>query len=384
MKWNNKGHEFDAVSKRICNTSIKCYIWGAGTFGISFHEKFLKELEFIAYVDSNKKKQGGIVCGLNVISPEEFQNRFDENNEIVIVSTGLTNSVYSKLNQLGLVRNINYFHIDDYSSVYMLEKYNKVYVSDITVEITQRCTLRCEYCNAFIPKIQHPQSYSLANIMDELSAYFRWVNGVNVLGLCGGDAMSHPQFNNVLASIGEKYYPERVDHIEIYSNAVIIPNDVTIELFKKYNVFYRFTDYGGNSGKQNIDGVIQVLQDNDIRYDHVKFDNWYDCGYPQRTNGISSEKGLIDFCTRCDRKSCHGIWDKKLFTCSVCHSAAVIDYCELDKSDYFDLSTYDEGRRKEFLEYYLGYSEKGYYNYCKMCNGGMNVNTHAISAGNQL
>ena len=85
----------------------------------------------------------------------------------------------------------------------------------------------------------------------------------------------------------------------------------------------------------------------------------------------------------CDRKTCHGVWKKKLFFCSMCFYADLIKYCELDESDCFDLKIYDEKRKKEFVEYYLGYNEKGYMNYCKMCNGGMNINTHAIPVGNQ-
>ena len=118
-------------------------------------------------------------------------------------------------------------------------------------------------------------------------------------------------------------------------------------------------------------------------YDHVQFKEWYDCGYPQKSNGISSEQGLINFFDMCDRKTCHGVWNNKIFFCSMCFYADLIKYCELDESDCFDLKKCDEKRKKEFVEYYLGYNEKGYMNYCKMCNGGMNINTHAIPVGNQ-
>lgn len=384
MKWKNKGHEYDVMSEKFSNKDTKYYIWGAGTFGIAFYEDFCDKLNIIGFVDNNEKKQGSKVSNLEVLSPEQFCGRYRAENEIVLVSTGLTRAVYNQLESYGLIRHVNYYHIDECASVYMIYKHDKVYVNDLTVTITQFCSLKCEYCNAFIPKIERPVHYDFEFIKEEIKKYFVWVDQVNILGLCGGDAMCHPEFADILEWIGETWYPDRAKNIEIYSNAVILPTERILSLFKKYNVFYRFTDYSGASGKQNIEKMIHVLEENNIRYDHVKFDNWYDSGYPQQSNGITTEEGLIRFFDMCDRKSCHDIMGEKIFNCGMCLSAEQISYCTFDKTDYFDLSHYEANRRKEFIEYYLGYSEKGYYNYCKMCNGGMNVNTHKIVAGTQI
>lgn len=382
MKWKNKGHEYDDMKKRFDNKDTQYYIWGAGTFGIAFYEEFCNEFQFVAFVDRNEQKQGKDVCGLNVISPSDFKKRW--NGEIVIVSAGMTKSVYDQLDEFGLIRHKDYYHIDEISSIYMMYKYNKVYVSDLTIHITQCCTLKCEYCHAFIPKIKNPIHFNEDFIYDELSVYFRWVDEVNVLGLVGGDAMAHPRFNEILTQIGDTYYPHRAKHLEIYSNAVIKPTSETIELFKKYNVFYRFTDYSGNSGRQNIDEITKLLKENGIRYDHVKFTDWVDMGYPQESNGITSEEGLSTFFNMCDRKTNHTIFGHKFFFCGMCLSADWINYCKMRKTDYFDLDDYSESRKKEFIEYYMGFSERGYMEYCKMCNGWFNVNTHIIEVGKQV
>lgn len=382
MKWGNKGHEFDTMFSNFQNKSRKYYIWGAGTFGRAFYEEFCNKICILGFVDSNSEKQEKELCGLKIISPEKFHEKYTD--ELVVVSTGQTRSVYKQLEAFGLRKHQDYYHIDEFSSVYMMYQHDTVYVSDITVDITECCTLKCEYCNAFIPHIKGPRHYDVNFIKDELEQYFRWVDEVNVLSLCGGDAMAHPKFDEILEWIGERYYPVRAKHIEIYSNAVLIPSETTIELFKKYNVIYRFTDYYGNSGRQNIEKVTALLQNNGILYDHVKFTEWYDSGYPQKSNGIETQEGLISFFNQCDRKTCHGIMGDKLFFCDMCVCAERIGYCEIEESDYFDLSNYERQRRKEFLEYYLGYNEKGYFNYCKLCNGSLNVNTHKIPVGKQI
>ena len=383
MKWQNRGHEFDFLEEKIMNCQYNYYIWGAGTFGKAFCDEFENEMKIVKFVDRNPVKQNTTFCGYDVISPDELKKIFNSEKDIIIVSTGLTKSVYDFLNEMGLKRYVNYFHIDEWSSLYMLYKYNKVYVSDITFGITQFCTLKCEYCNSFIPKIKNPINYSLEEMKETIQTYFQWVDEVNVLALCGGDAMVCPHFDELLQWIVKEYYPRRAKHIEIYSNAVIVPTEMQLEFFKKNKIVYRFTDYSSMTGKQKITEVIELLERYDIMYDHVQFKEWYDCGYPQKSNGISSEQGLINFFDMCDRKTCHGVWNNKIFFCSMCFYADLIKYCELDESDCFDLKKCDEKRKKEFVEYYLGYNEKGYMNYCKMCNGGMNINTHAIPVGNQ-
>lgn len=383
MKWKNKGHEFDELSKKILNDKVQYYIWGAGTFGRSFCEEFCNEISIVKFIDRNPVKQGRKVCSYDVISPEEFLESYTFDDAIVLVSTGLTKSVYDVLKKWGLKRYVNYFHIDEWSSIYMFYKYGKVYVSDITFGITQYCTLKCEYCNSFIPKIPSPVNYPLEKLKQEIYRYFQWVDEVNVLGLCGGDAMVYPYFDDLLQWIIEEFYPARVKHIEIYSNAVIIPTVKQLNMFKENKIVYRFTDYSGSTGKQNIPEVLKLLKQYNILYDHVQFKEWYDCGYPQVSNGIDSEKELETFFDLCDRKTCHGIWNGKLFFCAVCFYADLIDYCKLDYRDVFDLAHFDVEKRMEFIEYYLGYNERGYLNYCKMCNGGMNINSHSIPVGEQ-
>lgn len=249
MKWQNRGHEFDFLEEKIMNCQYNYYIWGAGTFGKAFCDEFENEMKIVKFVDRNPVKQNTTFCGYDVISPDEFKKIFNSEKDIIIVSTGLTKSVYDFLNEMGLKRYVNYFHIDEWSSLYMLYKYNKVYVSDITFGITQFCTLKCEYCNSFIPKIKNPINYSLEEMKETIQTYFQWVDEVNVLALCGGDAMVYPHFDELLQWIVKEYYPRRAKHIEIYSNAVIVPTEMQLEFFKKNKIVYRFTDYSSMTGK---------------------------------------------------------------------------------------------------------------------------------------
>lgn len=383
MKWNNKGHECDEIARIICSEANKTvyYIWGAGTFGISFYEFFCNKINIEGFIDSQIRKQGTKVCGLPVHSPDVLKNK----PGIVLVSTGRTKDVFEKLREIGYKKNVDCFHVDDFSSLYMFYKEGKVHLCDLQYIVTQYCTLHCEKCASLIPYIKQPKHASLNQIMRDLDAVFQWVDSVNVLGLVGGDAMLNPQFEEILKEIAEKYYPERVACIEVYTNAVVVPSPSCLELMKKYNVFYRFTDYRPYTGKrQKIEQVIGLLDREGIRYDHVQFEKWLDCGYPQKNNGILGEDNLKTFFDSCDRRSCHSLYDQKVMYCGMGLVAEWAGYCNRSSSDYFDISQYDECRRAEFLEFMLGYSEKGYLSYCAKCNGGFNVNTRYIPAGKQI
>lgn len=380
MKWNNKGHEFDKIWENISKNDRSFVIWGAGTFGISFYDDFSDKIDVVGWVDSNPQKQGRIIKGLVVSSPEAL---LESNNSIVLVSTGWTKDVFSQLDRWGYIKNQTYFHIDEFMTIYSLYKENKLFVSNLNINITEFCTLRCQKCSALNPYIIDKKNYSINEISNMLELYFNVVDGVSILGLIGGDAMTHPRFNEVLDFIAKKYWGTKVKHIEIYSNAIIPLKEDSLELFKKYDVIYRYTDYGDcTHGIQKCEKTDSILEKNGIKYDRAKFVQWCDCGYPQETNGIS-ENELRSFYSACDRRSCQGILGTRLFYCGMAIGAERTGYCKADSRDYFELNT-DNINKFELMEYMLGYNERGYIEYCKKCNGGPNINTKYITPGEQI
>ena len=41
----------------------------------------------------------------------------------------------------------------------------------------------------------------------------------------------------------------------------------------------------------------------------------------------------------------------------------------MDGDEYFDLTSYTPDQAKELIEFRLGYTKKGYVNFCKKCRG---------------
>lgn len=381
MRWDNKGHQFDTVASKICNSNCQYIIWGAGTFGEAFYNDFCSEIDIVAFVDSKSDKQGQKKCGLPVLNPNILEH---DRDKIVLVSTGWTKEVFSELGEFGYTRWENYFHIDEFMTIYRMYNGNKLCVSNLNINITEYCSLRCKNCSALNPYIIDKKHYSKEEISHILDCYFKWVDNVSILGIIGGDAMVHPQFNEILDFIGEQYYKKKVNNLEVYSNAVIPLKEQSLKLFQKYNVIYRFTDYGKNTfGKQKCSEIVKVLEKHNIRYDWAVFEKWSDCGYPQESNGLRNEEQWRNLYKSCDRRSCQGLLGTRLFYCGMAIGADRTNYCQAQESDYFELKQSDINK-KELMEFMLGYNDRGYIEYCKKCNGGPNINTHFIESGVQI
>jgi len=382
MKWVNKGREFVELSKRIIELAEnnKCYIWGAGFFGDAIFKTLSNDINVIGYVDSDVNKQEKMKNGVEVLAPSVLMENLNVSS-YVLVAAGWTREIFSELNRMGYKKNIDYFHIDEFLQILMFYKYDKLYLSNVGVQLSEKCTLKCEKCLALLPYVEKPRNYSLDEVDELLNKLFKVVDNISTLALCGGDAMLNPNSEAIIKRISNNYVGTKIDTIELYTNAVIMPSENYLETLKQNEIYVRFTDYGVD--KQKIGEMKKLMIDNNIRYDLVKFDTWCDMGYPQESNGIIGEDELARHFERCDRRSCQLIADNRYYFCGQAYNAERAAYCTGSEHDYVDLNSTNLDRAA-FLEFALGYSTNGYLEYCKKCNGSLNINKHKIVPGVQL
>jgi hypothetical protein len=384
MKWKNKGHEFDDLAGIILDAveTKSFYIWGAGYFGDAIFETLRNDVDFTGYIDTNPSKQGKQMNGMIIHSPEILGN-IDIERTSILVSAGWTKEIFAELKHFGFVKNSTCFHIDEFLAIYMMYRHGKLYLSSCSLAITERCTLRCRKCAGFIPLLKNPVNFTLDEIAEDIEILFNSIEYLSSLHISGGDAICNPECGKILEYLASRYSQCKIGTINLMTNAIVVPNDRLCDILGRYNIYFRFTDY--NLGKiQKIDQCIKKLEQYGIKYEHVKFSEWYDLGYPQESNGLVGTDELQRFHALCDIRSCSMIARGRFYLCGRTYSAGRIGYCDVDTSDYFDLNDFDPGRKIEFMEFALGFSEKGYYNYCKKCNGGFNVNRYKVTPGVQI
>ena len=381
MKWNRKGHEFDGLGTILCNPNNVYLIWGAGTIGINSFRDLNAKINVIGFIDSDKNKIGRMMEGKQVFAPEAALREFD--NAIILIATGWYKEVSEVLNKYEKVENKDYFNIDLFVTIFMMYCYDELVLNKLSFLVTQRCSLKCKYCGAFVPYIKNPKDFSVDFLINELNILFRYVKKVNTLNLYGGDTFMHIQLDELLERIGEDF-SDNIGTVNIFTNAVILPSGKRLNIIKKYDMMIRFTDYSENvSHLQKKDEMISLLETEGIRYDCAKFSTWYDGGYPQMSNKIK-ERELEQYFNNCFVNMCQILCDNKLYLCTAAYFADKINYIPADDSDSFSIYDITEENKRIFMEFYLGYSEKGYVALCRACNGGQNTNQIPIPVAEQL
>lgn len=382
MKWQKIGHEYDELAVKICEENIKYYIWGEGVLGNSFFNDFSKKIEIVGFIDSNPDKQGRREDGVYIYSPEEVVLQSDER---VLIATGWVKSVSEALESKGYKRHRDYFLIDEFSTIYMLYKYNKLYLEKMDMICNTKCTLRCKHCAFLVPYQKNSKNETFDEMKRSADLLFQWIDYVHVFAFSGGDAMLNPDLKRFITYIGNTYKGKKIQDFELYTNAIIRPDEEMLKLWKDYDIIVRFTDYSKSiPGRQKIEQMKKILDENHLRYDHVQFDNWVDTGYPQASNGIMGEEHLIEHCKKCSPVICTCLYQGKIYYCSPACGADISDLYEHDTDDAFTLENYHPDRKKEFMEFYTGYSMKGYPSHCTRCNGLFNINNKYVEAGEQL
>lgn len=148
--------------------------------------------------------------------------------------------------------------------------------------ITQRCTLKCKLCLAFIPYYKEPKDISFNEAEVILKRYFQIVDSVNVFTVTGGEPLLNPHLYDIL-SLLYTYSDKIVNSIDFVTNGTLdIPDDI-LDLFETHSIKTKviLSDYGKLSTK--ITSISQKLSERNIDYrisnfhgENLYFDGWID------------------------------------------------------------------------------------------------------------
>lgn len=99
-----------------------------------------------------------------------------------------------------------------------------------------------------------------------------------------------PLINNELANmimqISEKY-GDKIGNIGIITNGTILPNEELINISKKYDVKFDFSDYtDAVDYKKKFDEAVKRVSDAGIRYEVNRSLRWCDFGFPEKNKKL--------------------------------------------------------------------------------------------------
>ena len=356
-------------------------------FGKVAHDNidFFKNSFNIAYiVDSDKEKCNCEFKGISVKHVDDVKD--DLKNYKIVIMTANRNAalVGEDLEKFGLQSGKDFCSMEQFLTEWFWNYKKKVCLMEVHSTITSRCTLKCKHCNMFMPYYKEHVDYTAKDILEDLELLFRHVDYIVAYEILGGEPLINGELADMIRQIGDRY-GNRIGNIGIITNGTLLPNEQLIEISKKYNVKYDFSDYTDVVDyKKRFDSAVKIVSDAGLRYSVNRSLRWCDFGFPVNNRMYDFDK------VREHMLSCgpifHGLNDGKYYYCHVSWSADKAKLLKNVSDDYIDLRTLDDDdRAKEaILEHSNGNMAKGFVKLCKICGGCGNDNTEFVKAAEQM
>lgn len=383
MRWKNKGHEYDEVYQQITKKK-KFYLFGAGEYGRFFMDAFGQEVPVVGFIDNNPMKQKQLIQGKECIGLDKVVLAEDE-GIILTISQYDRAGALEMLEQRGYQRNKDYFVIEEFISVYYVYKYDKVYFLNVSFLPSTACNLKCRHCLNFNPFAKHFYVRDWEALKADVDLFFSCVDYVMLFHVSGGEPMLYKHTADLIEYIDSKY-GDRIGKLRTVTNGTVVPSNEILEKLSKCQVEVTVDDYRDAvpQYKNEFDLLLQKFEEYQIKYYINKVDSWIDLA-PEKTDYSSmTEEQLIQH-----RDECGQTWqelrDGKLYSCNYAAYATVAGIAgEQDLEESYDLTKYTLQDKKELVEFRLGYTTKGYTNFCKKCRGFTTSNMNSVEPAVQV
>lgn len=378
MKWKNKGHELDKAAEDISELirmHEKIYVFGAGVLGKNMQEILEYLHMFGGFIDNDKEKQKHGVDGKEVISFDQYLKNGSQNQIVIAADKKNIPSISKQISESGFEINKNYFTYETFMYYYlpiiMAYVYDTSYVALAQICLTERCSLKCEKCAHGCFNVGNDVSdmeFSLA--CQSADSFFSKVDVCGEFVLIGGEPLLYRQMSDVIAYIGEKYRRQMMT-FSITTNGTILPEPAVIEMCQKYDVTFRISNYSKELPglTEKYEKLTALLDEKGIAYTLGKpEEEWIDYGFDSVVRDADEEKltGVFDAC----KTPCREIRGDRFYYCVMARSVSDNLKFHVGEDDYLDMtSLIGEDYKKILLEFSVGYSDKGYLDMCRYCNG---------------
>ncbi len=367
LKWKNKGHEFDNIYETLRKKS-KFYLFGGGDYGRLFFDVVNNEIEILGFIDSDKSKQGSLIKGVPVFAPESIE--IDETTAIIVTASQFARvEIFAVLDKLDYKKNIDYYILEVFLSVYFAYLHNKVYFTNVSMLPSTKCNLNCECCLNFNPYAKNPDVRPIEAVKSDIDLFFGAVDKVMLFHVSGGETFLYKNVVDVITYLSENYRG-RIGALRLITNGTIVPSDEVFQRLSTCDFDIIVDDYRDAVPHfaKNFDKLISKLEKFNITYTVNKDDFWIDLAPTKTDNSSFTEQQLIDYFDGCSQ-SWQELRDGKLYSCNYDGYATVAGINPQQDEEVYDLRTHTKEKLKELVEFRLGYNGKGYTNLCKHCRG---------------
>lgn len=389
MKWYNRGHEFDEFTKRFSDDE-RMWIYGAGEYGKKLY-RLLKQLKIkTSFVDGDRQKQLAGCLGEVVISPVEFFAKKRKVHVIIAALPPFDEEIRLILVEHGYREQIDFWEMENFCQsvlpVYLLYKKDLLYMDSVGFLPTTVCNLNCEACLNFTGYNKHQKHRDLDEAKRTLRTYFQAVDYVRLFSYTGGEPLLYPYTDELLEYIGSQF-SEQIHVLGVSTNCTIMPKDSTCEILYKYGFHVFLDDYSQyvEKSRELIPKIVEKLEKFHIQYSLNSGLEvyWIDLAPYETDNSRLSEEEMIEYRNKCAAPF-RELRDERLYSCNYASFAIKAGIQKENDNDWYDLKTVTDNKKKELLEFILGYTEKGYVDFCRRCAGYITINPYKKPVGKQI
>ena len=383
MKWKNPGHEYDQLFD-IIDQKKSFYLFGMGDYGIQFLDIFKNEINIKGFIDNNPLKQGKILKGLSCYSPNNITL---SNDDGIVVTMSQIERIkpIEQLNSLGYIKNKDFFILEEFLSIYFVYKKGKVYFSSISFLPSTICNLKCKNCLNFNPFAKQFFVREWVELVRDVDLFFSCIDRVMLFHISGGEPLLYKYTSN-LAEYIDQNYGSRIDTLRMVTNGTIVPKDDILQKLSQCSIEIAVDDYreAVPQFQDNFTQLIEKLKKYHIKYYINKVDSWIDLA-PEKTDYSTWSEIKLEK----HRENCSQSWQElrngKLYSCNYAAYATVAGISgEEDSEEVYDLTKYESSKKREIIEFRLGYTTKGYTDFCKKCRGFTPENSEKVEPAKQV
>lgn len=360
-------------------------IFGASILGKVIHRICQKSgIKVECFCDD--KDKGGHFDGLGVIHTSVLRSTYEE--AVFLLASANIKDMIDRLADLGyhkwqpcdeLLKSFSLLEADlpdfsyspDYlehlvSSCILAHEYylnpDKLFIRNVDLIITERCSLRCRDCSNLIQYFARPVDKELGLVLRSIDQFCRYIDSAHEFRLIGGE----PFMNNDFHLIVERLVVEdKVQKIAVFSNGTILPKESHMQALTNEKAYLYLTSYGKLS--RNIGRIIEECDRRKISYHLNEAESWISCsGLTQ--HGRTADDNLKVF-RACCAKNLLTLADGRLFRCPFAANAHTLKAVPDAPDDYLDIFALsdDVHAGKNSIRQYL--FEKEGLATCDFCDG---------------
>lgn len=271
----------------------------------------------------------------------------------------------------------HYSYVEGVQKIYADINEDAWYIKDLSLIVTEICTLKCEACSSLMPLYKHPQNISLDNIFEAMDNLLHSNCYIGQVSLLGGEPLINQE---ALIGIMKRYGTiKNIGAFKVITNGTLMPAPELLNVMKATGKgYFVFSNYGDLSCKreeavkciESYDIEAGIVQDEDISLENSTV--WIDFGIVKHYGHSSNfTKNMFDDCLS---KDCTTLLNGKLCVCPrIAHAINLGKISDVLPGNYISLLNNDienigfDALRKKCAQLF---NPSGYPSGCAFCNRG--------------